>query len=267
MICTNQPLFASLKAEIEETARVRLDNLSMRVWTAHAAGRLDDATAQHLAELIAARRETGPLYETREATPMEMAAQFARLDRDKIHRRSVDIDAPECRIDGNQAAKILVRAYAVERETYKRRARGAHRGDLGDLGVELVKLLLWFARKYGRIFPKYATLAAILRKTEKTIIEAVKLLIEAGFVKKHRRSKKIETPQGARRVQDSNAYEVCLPDATSSSSAPLFAGSDCKNFKVSSPTPQNSKQSELASADEGRFWLADVHQMGNGSCY
>jgi hypothetical protein len=36
-------------------------------------------------------------------------------------------------------------------------------------------------------------------------------LVHEGFVTRHRRSKLIRTPQGERRVQDSNAYEVHLP--------------------------------------------------------
>jgi hypothetical protein len=46
---------------------------------------------------------------------MEMAAQFAIIDRGQIHRRSYEMDAPECRIDRNLAARIIVRAHAMER--------------------------------------------------------------------------------------------------------------------------------------------------------
>jgi hypothetical protein len=41
----------------------------------------------------------------------------------------------------------------------------------------------------------------------------MKRLIAHGFVTKHRHSKLIDTPQGERRVQDSNAYEIHLPNA------------------------------------------------------
>ena len=36
-------------------------------------------------------------------------------------------------------------------------------------------------------------------------------LIDEGFVTRHRRSKLVRTPQGERRVQDPNAYEVHMP--------------------------------------------------------
>lgn len=54
-------------------------------------------------------------------------------------------------------------------------------------------------------------LAQMLRKDPETIVEAMKRLIQHGFVTKHRRSKMIKTANGDRRVQDSNAYEVHLP--------------------------------------------------------
>jgi hypothetical protein len=63
------------------------------------------------------------------------------------------------------------------------------------------------------MWPNRCTLAAMLRKDPETIIEAMKRLIACGFVTKHRRSKMIGTPQGERRVQDSNCYEVHMPDA------------------------------------------------------
>ena len=84
---------------------------------------------------------------------------------------------------------------------------------LGDLSIALLLALLNFGRKYGRIFPDYDTLAAMLRKNPETVVEAMKRLIQHGFVTKHRRSKLIGTPQGQRRVQDSNAYEIHEPNA------------------------------------------------------
>ena len=63
-----------------------------------------------------------PLPGMYEATPMEMAAQFATIDRAKVHRRSVEMAAPECRIDRNLASRIIVKAGIMERESYKHRA-------------------------------------------------------------------------------------------------------------------------------------------------
>ena len=205
-----------------------------------------------------------------EATPMEMAAQFAAIDRAQVRRRSVEIAAPECRIDRNLATRILVKAGIMERESYKHRARYQHRGVLGDLSIALLLVLMNFGRKYGRIFPDYDTLAAMLRKGPETIIEAMKRLIACGFVTKHRRSKMITTPQGARRVQDSNAYEVHMPD-NGLAAVPLVAdkarasGSD--NPGVSDLQDRDRHENRAQSQKDDRFWLADPWRMADGSVY
>lgn len=209
-----------------------------------------------------------PLPGMYEATPMEMAAQFAAIDRAKVHRRSIEMAAPECRIDRNLATRIIVRAGVMERESYKHRARYQHRGVIGDLGIALLVALMNFGRKYGRIFPDYDTLAAMLRKDPETIIEAMKRLIKCGFVTKHRRSKMIGTPQGERRVQDSNAYEVHMPDA-GLALVPLVAdkvsGSD--NPDVSGLQDPDQSSDRLAQRKEERFWLAEPWRMADGSIY
>jgi hypothetical protein len=199
-----------------------------------------------------------PLPGIFEATPMEMAAQFAAIDRARVRRRSYEMAAPDCRIDRNLATRILVKAGVVERESYKHRARYQHRGVLGDLSIALLVALMNFGRKYGRIFPDYDTLAAMLRKSPETIIEAMKRLIECGFVTKHRRSKMIGTAQGDRRVQDSNAYEVHMPNAVVSQTS----GSD--NPAVSDL--QHSFNKKDNDKDE-RFWLAEPWRMADGSIY
>ena len=205
---------------------------------------------------------------TYEATPIEMAAQFAVLDRAQVRRRSVDMAAPECRIDRNEAVRIMVKATIMERETYKHRASYQHRGALGYLAIELLKLLMNFSRKYGRIFPDYDTLAALLRKDKETVIEAMKRLITHKFVTKHRRSKLIGTPQGTRRVQDSNAYEVHMPDA-GLAIVPLITAkaSGSENPAVSSTQIGDPNPRACPAASEERFWLAEPWRMADGSIY
>jgi len=211
-----------------------------------------------------------PLPGIYEATPMEMAAQFAAISRAQVRRRSVEMAAPECRIDGNLATRILVKAGVMERESYKHRARYQHRGVLGDLSIALLVALLNFGRKYGRIFPDYDTLAAMLRKDPETVIEAMKRLITCGFVTKHRRSKMIGTPQGQRRVQDSNAYEIHEPNA-GLAMVPLVAdkvaasGSD--NPNVSDLQNRDRHKNLAQSPKDDRFWLAEPWRMADGSIY
>jgi hypothetical protein len=197
-----------------------------------------------------------------ELTAPPMEAVFDMIDRAKIRRRSVEMDAPAC--DRNLIVKILVAALALERESYRRRGRYQHRGKLGDLGIDLLRVLTNLGRKHGRIFPSYETLAYALRKNPETVVEAMKRLIAAGFVTKHRRSKKIGTPQGERRVQDSNAYELHMPGQESATSAPLIArASGSENPSV----PERSGQDSKTKPCPERWWLADPLEMGNGSTY
>jgi hypothetical protein len=224
-----------------------------------------------------------PLPGIYEATPMEMAAQFAAISRTQVRRRSIEMAAPDCQIDRNLFSRIMVAALAIERASYKHRARYQHRGALGDLSIALLVALMNFGRKYGRIFPDYDTLAAMLRKDPETVIEAMKRLISCGFVTKHRRSKLIGTPQGERRVQDSNAYEVHMPDAglavvpivagsrvmgshSSSESAPR-AASGSENPDVSVLQNPNRDENITWRPKDDRFWLPEPWRMADGSIY
>jgi hypothetical protein len=211
-----------------------------------------------------------PLPGIYQATPMEMAAQFAAISRTQVHRRSYEMAAPDCRLDRNLFARIMVRALSLERASYKSRARYQHRGVLGDLSIALLAALLNFGRKYGRIFPDYATLAAMLRKSPETVIEAMKRLIRHGFVTRHRRSKLIGTPQGERRVQDSNAYEVHEPNAGLASVpvvADKVAASGSDNPAVSDLQHRDRHENLAGPPKEDRFWLAEPWRMANGSVY
>ena len=215
-----------------------------------------------------------PLPGGYEASPMELAAEFAAISRAQIRRRSYEMDAPECRIDRNEATRIIVRAHAMERESWKHRKRYQHRGVLGDVSIALLWLLLSFSRKHGRIFPDYETLAALLRKDKGTVIEAMKRLIgdpgrpRSGFVTKHRRSKLIGTPQGQRRVQDSNCYEVHMP-GEGLAMLPLVVAkaSGLEKSDVSVSTPQVDNANLAQRPEEDRWWMAEPYRMADGSLY
>ena len=206
-----------------------------------------------------------PLPGIYEATPMEMAAQFAAVDRARVRRRSYEMAAPECRIDRNLATRIIVKAGAMERESYKHRARYQHGGVLGDLGIALLVVLMNVSRKYGRIFPSYNTLATMLRKDTSTIVEAMKRLIEHGFVTKHRRSKIVGTAQGDRRRQDSNAYEVHMPNA-GLAVVPLIAAQPSGSENPAVSYLKHPFRNDERPKDD-RFWLAEPWRMADGSLY
>jgi hypothetical protein len=198
-----------------------------------------------------------------EPTPAEEIGRMLRqIDRTKIRRRSVDMDAPKFLLDRNQVARLMLLAYAIEKKTYRHREKGAHRGALGGLAIELLKVLMGFGVKHGRIFPSLAKLSYALRRCEDTITTALGRLIDQGFVTKHRRSKKIGTPQGDRRVQDSNAYEIHMPGENVGAAripgllAPLASDPKISGVPVQQTDIQNN---------DGRFWLTDPYRMPDGS--
>ena len=105
----------------------------------------------------------------------------------------------------------------------------------------------------------------MLRKTPETIVEAMKRLITHGFVTKHRRSKLIGTPQGDRRVQDSNAYEVHMPGHGLAVLMDRASGSDNPGVSVSRPGIKNATIAQRP--EDGRWWMADPWRMADGSVY
>jgi hypothetical protein len=199
--------------------------------------------------------------------PMEVIGQMMRqMDRAKIRRRSKDMDAPAFRPDPNQIVKIMMKAFAIEKETYRDREKGAHRGDLGALSIELLKVLIGFGLKYGQIFPSHEKLAKALRRHEQTNSSALERLIVVRLVTKHRRSKVIGTPQGERRVQDSNAYEVHMPpDETARAGEKPPQASDSKNSGVSVHKDPHTQKASEPGGTQDRFWLSEPHQRRDGS--
>lgn len=247
-----------LATSVRHARRDQLDVLTRGIWSAHAEGHLTDGEAQRLAEAADRRRGRAGCVRTpagithHEATPAQIEAQLQGVDRERIRRRSYDMEAPTCRIDRNQANWIRLRARLIERKTYATRAKGKHHGALGDLGLDLLDLLMNVAKKYGRIFQCYATLAKLLRKDKESVINAMVRLIDAGFVTKHRRSKKITTPQGARRVQDSNAYEVHLPNRQDGN-RPQSSESDKPAVSLVRPQPEQNSITLTTQTD--RWWI------------
>lgn len=263
-------MFNALADAVDAVHPRQIPDLSRAIWQAHAAGQINDDQAQLLADRLHAKSSQpapGAAAGGSASTPIEIAAQLRAIDRAKIRRRSVDIEAPECRIDGNEATRILVLATAVERKTYKLRAKGQHGGALGHLGIELLRLLMSFGRKYRRIFPRYELLAELLRKDKGTVIAAMKRLIAEGFVTKHRRSKVVQTELGRRRVQDSNAYEVHLPLPGVGAAAVLsFKSSESIKSSVSSPMAQPSAaEPRPQAANSDQFWLIPPYRTAGGN--
>jgi hypothetical protein len=178
--------------------------------------------------------------------------------------------APKFGLDGNQIVRIMLLAFAVERKTYQHRAKGAHRGALGAVSIELLRALIWFGRKYGQIYPSLEKLAVTLRKCGDTIATALARLVDQGFVTKHRRSRLIRTSEGERRRQDSNAYEVHMPgDNVGAARIPGLIPPLVSDPKISDvpvdKTADIKPTGDSCGSNDGRFWKAAPYRMPNGS--
>jgi hypothetical protein len=108
----------------------------------------------------------------------------------------------------------------------------------------------------------------MLRKGTEAVVEAMKRLVLHGFVTKHRRSKLIGTPQGQRRRQDSNAYEVHMPDA-GLATVPLItakaSGSENPAGYLESLQDRDPDGNLASRPKEEGFWMAEPYRMPDGS--
>ena len=82
-----------------------------------------------------------PLPGTYEATPMELAAQFAAISRAQVRRRSYEMAAPDCRIDRNLDGKIDDPGAAVMDAAWPGLANAVMSPILGPLTDRLAALM------------------------------------------------------------------------------------------------------------------------------
>lgn len=109
------------------------------------------------------------------------------------------------------AREIMRQAREIEDKTYAARAKGAHGGALGRLGLQLLE---WFVFKlwpksarFGMV-PSLANIATGARMSKATVVDAMKRLETFGLLGIERRRKRIATPLGAKVVQAPSAYTL-----------------------------------------------------------
>jgi hypothetical protein len=110
------------------------------------------------------------------------------------------------------AAEIMRQAREIERESYATRDKGAHGGGLGRMALQLLEWFcfsLWPKARFG-MTPSLAHIAAAARMSRASVVEAQKRLALFGFLAVQRRRKRVETPLGAKVVQNCNAYVLSL---------------------------------------------------------
>jgi DNA-binding transcriptional MocR family regulator len=163
----------------------------------------------------------------------------------------------------------------MERKSWPCRKKGKHGGTLGRAAMEVLRTMLFVIKKIdGKLFPSIEALAILCRMSKQTIVTALKVLEQMGFVTVHKRIKRIQTPLGARVVQDSNAYEFHFPKIGLGALAmAVFCGrsSESKNSDASSTSYKPSRDRVRGEAEKGlagkeadRWWLLEPLQTGNG---
>lgn len=124
------------------------------------------------------------------------------------------------------AREIMRQAREIERESYASRAKGAHGGALGRMGLQLLE---WFAfilwPKSGRfgMVPSLAHIATASRMSRDTVVEAMKRLERFGFLTVQRRRRRVPTPLGVKVVQATNAYVLGLAKGLGALALAAFA--------------------------------------------
>jgi hypothetical protein len=149
------------------------------------------------------RRQRRRLYEA-EAEIINAGLSGRGVDR---FRRGSDFRAPpRNNLDRNFVARIWFVAKMIEQKTWASRKKGKHGGEIGAVGLEVLRTLLYVIKKVdGRLYPSLEVIAKLSRKSKQAIVTAIKVLERMGFITIHRRVKRIKTPFGVRVVQDKRA--------------------------------------------------------------
>lgn len=170
----------------------------------------------------------------REAIDAELEKTLeAGPDFTRYHGTASFDQGPKVSIDRNLAAKIMVVARAIERNSFAQRDKGKHGGALGRAAMRVLETLIYIVRPYhGRLCPSFDTLAGLALMSRRTVITAISILERMGFITVHRRIKRVRTALGFTTVQDTNAYDIHPPKGFFGQLAYrlFFEGPECKNF-------------------------------------
>jgi hypothetical protein len=224
----------------------------------------------------ARRRYVGQSEQIDQALADELARgpDFARC-----HRGSLFKEPPKNNLDRNFLARLWFVAQTIERKSWACKKKGKHGGTLGRAALEVLRALLFVIKKIGgKLFPSIETLAMLCRMSKQTVITALKVLERMGFITAHKRIKRIQTPLGARVVQDSNAYEFHFPKTGLGKLAmAVFCGRSSESNKSDAMSTsykpgeetnidQDPKDAErgFAGKEADRWWLHAPLQTGNG---
>ena len=155
------------------------------------------------------------------------AMQFARTDADRLaidaeyerrmaagpdfthHRgKSRYGHAPLHGLDREARLRLRTRFNAMARQSWEQRREGKHRGLISRTGKDVFNALLWLAEKYDRLHPSLLCIARLAQCCKQSVVTALRVLEDLGFLTRHRRLKKVAGPLGLKTEQDTNGYEL-----------------------------------------------------------
>ena len=119
--------------------------------------------------------------------------------------------------DRSQLDDVMREFLAVDRNTFQAdRATAAATGrpfrrTIPSRAEKVLRALVALARRHDAVFPSLARIASMAQCSRRTAVRIVAVLQELGFVRVHRRRKRISTALGARQVQDTSSYQIQHP--------------------------------------------------------
>jgi hypothetical protein len=156
-------------------------------------------------------------------------------DFSRHHRGSDFRDAPQVRLDRNDMAKLMTTYRAIERGSWKVKAKGEHGGAIGRSALRVLETFLFVLYRPGKaLCLPYEAIAEAALLSRRTVADAIQHLARLGLITLHRRIKRIKTELGFKVVQDCNAYDLHPPRGLGVLAVQLFSGllgprSECKN--------------------------------------
>lgn len=145
--------------------------------------------------------------------------------------------------------EIGARLRAAERFNERTRQQGSRRGPIGEIGLEVLRLLYRVVcHRTGRLEPSIDYICTAIRRSRKAVVGGLARLKQHGFLDWIRRTEPVANPgeRGPQVVQISNAYVLLDPSGkeTSVTAAP--------------PLPDDVIQAAEAAADDLRRMIDQV---------
>jgi hypothetical protein len=177
--------FTAAAAVARNTAAV--DEIARLTWRAHAEGKIPDADAGAISEVIEARRAalTGKRLS---AAPMRTLGRRGPARRAERREKMFGLGRPRA-LDRNAKVRIMHWARCLARRT----ERGKAYGVVTAKALAVLEALLWgfHNAKSGLCFPGYERIAEAAHCARSTVAEAIRALEDAGVLSWVQRIKRV----------------------------------------------------------------------------